>query len=301
VASINTFLLLARSKRNAASITIGWAEKAASEAQKSQLSYVIGTEVPVPGGETHDIGVVHVTLPEDAKQTWVTHQIAFRALGLESALSRVIAMVVQPGVEFDHSNVIHYQPEKARSLSAFIEQTDLVYEAHSTDYQTPEVFNQLVRDHFAILKVGPALTFALREAIFGLSMIEKELIIAEKQSRVVDVIDGVMQDEPEYWKKYYHQVHSKSMIDMHFSLSDRMRYYWPQKRINAAVTRLMINLNEVVIPLGMLSQYFPQQFQRILAKQCSADPKSLIIDKIQDVLRAYAYGCEENKSLPWQS
>ncbi|WP_159565714.1 tagatose-bisphosphate aldolase subunit GatZ [Budvicia diplopodorum] len=272
------------------------AERVATDEQKSLLSYVIGTEVPVPGGESHEIGSVHVTLPQDAHQTIVTHEAAFRAKGLDSALSRVIAMVVQPGVEFDHSNVIHYQPEKARALSEFIEQTDLVYEAHSTDYQTADAFSQLVRDHFAILKVGPALTFALREAIFGLSMIEKELVIAEKQSRVIDVIDTVMQDQPEYWKKYYHQVHSKSMIDIHFSLSDRMRYYWPQERINAAVTRLMENLKEVTIPLGMLSQYFPQQFQRILTKRCSADPMSLVIDKIQDVLRAYAYGCDAEKS-----
>lgn len=271
------------------------AEQVATDEQKSQLSYVIGTEVPVPGGEAHDIGRVHVTLPEDARQTIVTHEQAFRARGLDAALSRVIAMVVQPGVEFDHSNVIHYRPEKARPLSEFIEQTGLVYEAHSTDYQTQEAFSQLVQDHFAILKVGPALTFALREAIFGLSMIEKALVIAEKQSRIIDVIDTVMQDEPGYWKKYYHQVHSKSLIDIHFSLSDRMRYYWPQERINAAVIKLFDNLKEVNIPLGMLSQYFPQQFQRVLKKQCNPDPKSLVLDKIQDVLRAYAYGCEEQK------
>lgn len=38
----------------------------------------------------------------------------------------------------------------------------LVFEAHSTDYQTKEAYKQLVHDHFAILKVGPALTFAMR-------------------------------------------------------------------------------------------------------------------------------------------
>ena len=36
----------------------------------------------------------------------------------------------------------------------------LVFEAHSTDYQPPEGLARLVSDGFAVLKVGPALTFA---------------------------------------------------------------------------------------------------------------------------------------------
>jgi D-tagatose-1,6-bisphosphate aldolase subunit GatZ/KbaZ len=79
----------------------------------------------------------------------------------------------------------------------------MVYEAHSTDYQTRQAYRALVRDHFAILKVGPALTFALREAIFALAQMEKELIAPEQRSHVLDVIDEVMLNEPDYWKKYY--------------------------------------------------------------------------------------------------
>ncbi len=41
----------------------------------------------------------------------------------------------------------------------------------------------------------------------------------------------------------------------------------------------------------MLSQYFPLQYRRVVAGECRADPHSLIMDKIQDVLRDYAYGC----------
>lgn len=70
----------------------------------------------------------------------------------------MIAIVVQPGVEFDHSNIIHYQPQEAQPLAQWIESTRMVYEAHSTDYQTRTAYWELVRDHFAILKVGPALT-----------------------------------------------------------------------------------------------------------------------------------------------
>jgi D-tagatose-1,6-bisphosphate aldolase subunit GatZ/KbaZ len=267
------------------------AEETATDKQKRSLTYVIGTEVPVPGGEASTIGTVHVTREKDAALTLKTHQDAFRALGLEMALSRVIAIVVQPGVEFDHTQIIHYQPQAALALSAWIKNTPLVYEAHSTDYQTRQAYHALVRDHYAILKVGPALTFALREAIFALAQMENELISPEKRSRVLDVIDEVMLNEPGYWKKYYRPTWSQSMVDIHFSLSDRMRYYWPHPRIKHSVETLISNLNEVALPLGLISQFMPIQFERASEGSLSTTPHNLIIDKIQDVLRAYRFGC----------
>ncbi|MBK0577814.1 tagatose-bisphosphate aldolase, partial [Klebsiella pneumoniae] len=83
-------------------------EETASDEQKRHLTYVIGTEVPVPGGEASTIGSVHVTRAQDAAATLETHEAAFRKLGLDAALERVIAIVVQPGVEFDHTQIIHY-------------------------------------------------------------------------------------------------------------------------------------------------------------------------------------------------
>lgn len=72
--------------------------------------------------------------------------------------------------------VHEYHREEAQTLSRFIEaQPGLVYEAHSTDYQSREALRALVEDHFAILKVGPALTFAFREAVFALAAIEEVL------------------------------------------------------------------------------------------------------------------------------
>ncbi|STW04415.1 Tagatose-6-phosphate kinase GatZ [Klebsiella grimontii] len=140
-------------------------------------------EVPVPGGEASTIGSVHVTRAQDAAATLETHEAAFRKLGLNAALGALIAIVVQPGVEFDHTQIIHYQPEAAKALSAWIEGTPMVYEAHSTDYQSRQAYRALVRDHYAILKVGPALTFALREAIFALAQMENELVAPESRSR----------------------------------------------------------------------------------------------------------------------
>ena len=255
------------------------AESVATDCQREQLNYVIGTEVPVPGGEASAIQSVHITQVEDAANTLRTHQKAFIARGLAEALTRVIAIVVQPGVEFDHSNIIHYQAQEAQALAQWIEKTKMVYEAHSTDYQTQTAY--------------PALTFALREAIFALAQIEQELIAPENRSRCLAVIEEVMLDEPQYWKKYYRTGFNDSLLDIRYSLSDRIRYYWPHSRIKNSVETMMVNLEGVDIPLGMISQYLPKQFERIQSGELSAMPHQLIMDKIYDVLRAYRYGCAE--------
>ncbi|STV17105.1 Tagatose-6-phosphate kinase GatZ [Klebsiella pneumoniae] len=157
--------------------------------------------------------------------------------------------------------------------------------------KTRQAYRALVRDHFAILKVGPALTFALREAIFALAQMENELIAPESRSRVMEVIDEVMLNEPGYWKKYYRPTWSQAMVDIHFSLSDRIRYYWPHPRIRQSVEKLIANLTDAKLPLGLISQYMPVQFERLSLNELNAEPHALILDKIQDVLRAYRYGC----------
>ena len=58
----------------------------------------------------------------------------------------------------------------------------MVFEAHSTDYQTDAALAALVADGWGVLKVGPGLTFALREALFALAAIEDELVPAERRS-----------------------------------------------------------------------------------------------------------------------
>ncbi|EAV1661745.1 tagatose-bisphosphate aldolase subunit GatZ [Klebsiella variicola] len=270
------------------------AEYAATEEQKKELCYVIGTEVPVPGGEKESITSMHVTTAESALDTINTHYKFFREAGLNDAIERVIAVVVQPGVEFDHSSVVHYQPALAHALSKFIEGTQLVFEAHSTDYQTESAYKALVRDHFAILKVGPALTFAMREALYSLSMIENELVLPGQRSEFIAVINKVMLDEPQYWKDYYSKTFSRAAIDRHYSLSDRVRYYWPHSDINHAVEKMLDNLSQVEIPLGMISQFFPEQFQNILSGQTEIKPEALIIKRIQNVLALYSAGCNQS-------
>lgn len=215
--------------------------------------YVIGTEVPVPGGATEAIEGLETTTPAAARATIDAHREAFHAAGLERAWERVIASVVQPGVEFDHHEVIDYVPAKAKALSeAIVPLPGMVYEAHSTDYQTRVALQALVRDHFAILKVGPGLTFALREALWALDAIERDWIVPGKRANLRDVALQRMREQPKHWQRYYHADGDALTVDLQYSLSDRIRYYWPDPVIEDARARLFANLRDQPPPLPLL-------------------------------------------------
>lgn len=259
---------------------------------ESDLVYVIGTEVPVPGGAHETLTDLAVTTPDAARATLQAHYHAFEKHGLEGIWPRIIALVVQPGVEFDHTHIIDYQPQKAVALSKMVEDYDtLVFEAHSTDYQTPQSLRQLVIDHFAILKVGPALTFALREALFSLAAIEEELLPAKACSGLRHVLESVMLDRPEYWQSHYHGDGNARRLARGYSYSDRVRYYWPDSQIDEAFERLVRTLADDPIPLPLISQYLPLQYVKVREGDLSATPRELIINHIQDILQQYHCAC----------
>lgn len=252
--------------------------------------YVIGTEVPVPGGAAEDLETLAVTTPSAVTVTLETHKNAFREHGLEAAWNRVAALVVQPGVEFDHHKVIDYEPAKARQLSKRIEaEPRLVYEAHSTDYQTPAALAALTRDHFAILKVGPGATFALREVLWALVDIERELGIQPGES-LKDAVTAAMKRDPRYWKPYYTDPTSQA-LDLQYSLSDRIRYYWNVPEVRAASEALIENLRTRHIPLTLLSQYLPAEYAAIRAGELENDPRELLLHGVTRTLRDYANAC----------
>lgn len=260
---------------------------------KSDLVYVIGTEVPVPGGAHETLTELEATTPEAARATLEAHRHAFEKQGLDAIWPRIIALVVQPGVEFDHTHIIDYQPQKAVTLSKMVEAYDtLVFEAHSTDYQTPQSLRQLVKDHFAILKVGPALTFALREALFSLAAIEEELLPAKACSGLRHVLENVMLDRPEYWQSHYHGDGNARRLARGYSYSDRVRYYWPDAQIDDAFERLVRNLADEPIPLPLISQYLPLQYIKVREGDLNATPRELIISHIQDILQQYHAACQ---------
>jgi D-tagatose-1,6-bisphosphate aldolase subunit GatZ/KbaZ len=260
--------------------------------------YIVGTEVPVPGGAKEELDELQVTSPVAMAATVEAHRAAFTAQGLDDAWRRVIGLVVQPGVEFDHHDVVDFKPEKAHALSAAIEKfPGLIYEAHSTDYQTPAALAALVRGHFAILKVGPGVTYALRETLWALSFIEDEMLPAAKRSNLRDVVLDVMRAEPKYWDKYYTD-ESRLTLDLQYSLSDRVRYYWAHPKIRAACDALMRNLDAIspdgALPLALLSQYLPRQYDDVRAGRLANSASSLLRSGVTYVVRDYAQACTQS-------
>jgi len=254
--------------------------------------YVIGTEVPTPGGATEKLDKLAVTTQESAAQTLRVHGRIFEEMGLGHVWPRVIALVVQPGVEFDHTSVVDYEPARAAHLSALLDREEaLVYEAHSTDYQKPQAYRDLVRGGFAILKVGPALTFAMREALDALAQIEAELLPKEQCSRLPEVIARVMLSEPRNWEHHYMGDERAVRLLLRYSYSDRVRYYWNHPEIRRAVEILLANLGGVTIPETMLSQFLPDQYCAVREGILQADAHSLILHRIRQVLRPYAQAC----------
>jgi D-tagatose-1,6-bisphosphate aldolase subunit GatZ/KbaZ len=248
--------------------------------------YVIGSEVPVPGGaQEHETGI-QVTTPASVSEMLAAHREAFLGLGLEAAWERVLAVVVQPGVEFGDDFVLEYQPEAAAGLSRFIQRTPYVYEAHSTDYQPPEALKALVRDHFAVLKVGPALTYAYRKAVFALEAIEAELVPEERRSHLPAVLDRAMQADPQHWQKHYHGNTEEVARKRLYSRSDRLRYYWPDPQVQAAFARLMENLGSGPLPADPVRKHAARS-----ANPGKNTALQILAQGVEQVLDNYAFAC----------
>jgi len=265
--------------------------------------YVIGTEVPEPGGETGEVddgSEIRVTTPQGAEETLEITRVAFARRGLESAWERVIALVVQPGVDFSDTRVHEYERRQAARLSQLIARFPrLVYEAHSTDYQTPRSLRQLVEDHFAILKVGPALTFAFREAVFALAWMEREWLEGRPgivMSDLPSVLDRAMRGDPRHWAGYYRGGPGDIAFARRYSYSDRSRYYWTQPDVQAAVARLFSNLEQNPPPPTLLSQFLPEQYARVRDGRLDDQPREWVCDRITMVLRTYAWACAGSAS-----
>lgn len=247
--------------------------------------FVIGSEVPIPGGAQEAEDTLAVTKPEDFADTVETYLTFFG-----DAMEDVIAVVVQPGVEFGDDQIFLYDHDKAAALTAKLKDyPGLVFEGHSTDYQSRECLRQMVEDGVGILKVGPALTYAMREAIFALSMIEKELLPEEKQAHVMESLDQVMLESPANWIKHYHGTEKECCLARKYSFSDRARYYIGDSRVQDTITKLFANLRSCKIPMNMLHQYMPLQFDAVRKGALSRDPQELVSDAVRQVLCDYEY------------
>ena len=222
------------------------------------------------------------------KNTYAVHRDAFTDAGIAAALDRVVGIVVQPGVEFGNANVAIYKPERARALvGALSDLPGMVYEAHSTDYQPVEALTQLVDDGFAILKVGPGLTFALREALYGLDAIAATLAGTDGHGPLFSAMESLMLEKPGHWRSHYTGSDAEQRLQRHFSYSDRIRYYWPEKEAATAIDALFARL-EGDIPETLISQHMARIYPDVVAGRVAPRARDLCLAAIDAALLPYA-------------
>lgn len=253
--------------------------------------YVIGSEVPTPGGAQSDEETVTVTKAEDFRGMMDTFREVFLREGLSGAFERIIAAVVQPGVEFSDDTVTQYDPDKASELSkALGGYPGFAFEGHSTDYQTWECLAEMVRDGIRILKVGPALTFAAREGLFALEAIEKEICGGEL-SNYRATLESAMRADDRYWRRYYQGTSREVGVKLAFSYSDRSRYYMGNEDVQKSVRLLYQNIDGAVLPLSVLRQFMPAQYDRVRQGEIEITADALVSDRVRDCLEVYYRAC----------
>lgn len=258
---------------------------------KYPLAYVVGSEVPIPGGarETESMAV---TRPEELREFWSLFLEELKNQGMEDLRRQVIAVVVQPGAEFQELSVEEFRAERAKALAEEIRRWDgVIYEGHSTDYQTEECLRAMVESGVGILKVGPELTFALREGIFALAAAEETLAEVHRfeTSGIRSVIEHSMLDKPARWQSHYHGTEPELHFLRQFSYSDRIRYYWNEEPVCLALQRLISNLERNPIPMVLLAQILPAQYQYVRRGLLKNEPRALLKSCVTEVLDKYGH------------
>ena len=253
-----------------------------------QLVYIIGTEVPIPGGETDDMDTLTVTSVQRLRETIDTHQVAFARLGMEHVWERIVSVVTQPGVDFSHTAIHRFEPAKAEALSHAVQDFDhLTFEAHSTDYQPTKALQELVAKHFFFLKVGPELTFRMREAVFALAHLRDHLLSGDAGGGVLQALDEAMDNKPENWEAYYRGTPEDIRQLRHFSYSDRIRYYWTEPLVKTRLDALLTSLAGKPLPDTVISQYFPRR----AFGEIQASPEHLVADHVSACTERYYEAC----------
>ena len=268
----------------------GYEELKAEKPDAIRPVFVIGSEVPIPGGAQEAEDSLAVTSVAAFKDTVATYKRVWEEEGVGSGMEDVIAVVVQPGVEFGDDQVFLYDHDAAAELCAALKEfPEVCFEGHSTDYQSAKCLKAMVEDGIAILKVGPALTYGLREALFSMSLMENELVPAEERSNFIDVLENTMLANPGNWQKHYHGDEKQLHLARKYSFSDRARYYMGQPEVLEAMNKLFTNLNTYKIPLNMLHQYMPLTYAKVRDGELPLEAKELAMDGVTNFMLDYEY------------
>ena len=266
------------------------AECEAAAPNPNSLAYVIGTEVPRPGGALGEEEVLRPTRPEDAREVLELHREAFARIA-PATWERVVALVVQPGVEFSPQHVTHYDPAQVGTLEMALQgHPQMCFEAHSTDYQRPRALAAIAAKHFAILKVGPGLTDAFRSALYRLDGLAADGAPPGGPGELARTLEQLMVGDDRHWREHYRGTAQEVSRLRHHSYADRIRYYWPQPAAQQAVAALYARIDAAGWPPYVLRDLFPEQVlerAEALRELAAGAAQALVLASVQDALMPY--------------
>ena len=250
------------------------------------LMFVVGTEVPPPGGaRTDESGDIAPTSPDAARATLAIHRDQFGDMA-----PQIGGLVVQPGVEFSPMQIHHLPIAKdPKLIPAIADWPSVCLEAHSTDYQHPQVFPRLAALGFAFQKVGPALTLAYRQALYSLDIVRS--FSSGSERKLPHALETAMLDDPRYWQGHYQGGADQLKLQRHFGLADRIRYYWPVHSVKVAVQQLFDDLPRQ-IPDPILWQVFSQPVLDRADALSGTQAQRLVRAQIQLALDPYFFDPE---------
>ncbi|PMQ01042.1 MAG: hypothetical protein CBR30_08090 [Dictyoglomus sp. NZ13-RE01] len=255
--------------------------------------YVIGTDVPRPGGNISE--KPKVTPNSEIYEMIDAFKKELSKNSLDKVWDRIVAIVVNLGIEFGDENIYEYSSEETKELITVLDSNkDLVFEAHSTDYQPLKSLKEMAKNGVGIFKVGPALTFAYRSALFSLAHIEK-ILFKNSTSNFIETLFSLLKEDNRFYKEYYGE-----NIDINkvvFSFLDRWRYYYENEKIQNSLKMMFKNFEDKNIPLPLIYEYFPDQFEKVQEKFLKPIMEDLIFGRIQDVLDKYYKSLYEEVNL----
>jgi len=246
--------------------------------------YVLGVDAPGESGP-------RVTPVPEVHRALVLFREALAQEGAAGAWERVVALSVQPGVAFSETTVHPYDRKKARPLAkAIAGRRPWMFEAHGADYQHPGVLRDLVEDGAGILKVGPWLTFACREALFALEDVARELNGGGPSIELRVVLDRAMRKDPVHWKDHHHGP-DRSYTRL-FSYRDRSRYYWTDPEVEAEVERLLA-ATAGPLPSQLLSRHLPMALDAVLDGELEPNGRAIVLHAVRRVFGHYVAACRD--------
>lgn len=219
------------------------------------LLYVLTAGAVAPGGETGSLEHLAITTEASAEKSFEQYEAAFSEIDLHTALDRVIAVVAQPGASFDNERIFGFEPARVAGLGeTILGIPGAAFEAASADYQTEAALAAMVAAHFAILKVGPELTFAFRQAVVAMAHLENYL--PGHRSNLLSIIEDEMAYDAADWRDYLANDERAPALRL-FGLSDRVRYFWARPRIASGLQQLLANIDASRPDPGLVAQFVP--------------------------------------------